>query len=86
MDSLDFVPAMVLHGSHASPGQKEGGLGLLDLLVDGVHIAREIAFSSDSATISSRRVLAIRIHLFSIAGALENVIEYFKVCMQNAGQ
>ena len=28
---------------HASPGQTEGGLGFLDLLVDGAHIAREIA-------------------------------------------
>ena len=26
-----------------SPGQSEGGLGFLDLLVDGAHIAREIA-------------------------------------------
>ena len=28
---------------NASPGQSEGGLGFLDLLVDGAHIAREIA-------------------------------------------
>ena len=28
---------------NASPGQTEGGLGFLDLLVDGAHIAREIA-------------------------------------------
>jgi len=28
---------------YTSPGQTEGGLGFLDLLVDGAHIAREIA-------------------------------------------
>jgi hypothetical protein len=28
---------------YASSGQTEGGLGFLDLLVDGAHIAREIA-------------------------------------------
>ena len=28
---------------NASPGQTEGGLSFLDLLVDGAHIAREIA-------------------------------------------
>ena len=66
---------IVLSASH---GQTEGGLGFLDLLVDGAHIAREIAGvqrqrdhqfeklleSSDSATTSSRRVSAIIVHLF----------------------
>ena len=41
----------------------EGELGFLDLLFCGAHIAREIAFSSDSATTSSRRVSAIKVHL-----------------------
>ena len=53
---------------YASPGQSEGGHGFLDLLVDGTHIAREIAFSSDSATTSSHRGSAIKVHLTLIAG------------------
>ena len=28
---------------NASPGQTEGGLSFLDLLIDGAHIAREMA-------------------------------------------
>ena len=50
---------------NASPGQTEGGLGFLDLLIDGAHIAREIA--GDSATTSSRRVSAIKVHLLLFA-------------------
>ena len=55
----------------------EGELGFLDLLFCGAHIAREIAFSSDSATTSSRRVSAIKVHLSLIAGDSGIMVEYW---------
>ena len=56
---------------YASPRQSEGGPGVPYLLVAGAHIAREIAFSSDSATTSSRRVSITTVHFALIAEVLE---------------
>ncbi len=60
MDSLVSVPAMVFsHFSITAPTRGQAGLGFLDMLYCGAHIAREIAISGDSATTSSRSVSAI---------------------------
>ena len=41
---LRFSPGnSLLEVLHANPHQTEGGLGFLDLLIDGAHITREIA-------------------------------------------
>jgi len=53
----------------------QAGFGFLDLLVDGAHVAREMAFSSDSATTSSRRISAMKVHLSLIAGVSGTMVE-----------
>ena len=73
MDSLVSVPAMVFsHFSIPAPARGQAGLGFLDLLYCGAHIAREIAISGDSAATSSRRVSALKFTSFDCRRFGEN--------------
>ena len=61
---------------NAYTDQTEGGLGFLDLLVDGAHIARKLMEFSDNATTNSRRISATKFTYFFIVDFMNFVYNY----------
>ena len=53
---------------NASPGQTEGGLSFLDLLIDGAHIAREMAGIQQQRDHQFAQGFGHKVHLTLIAG------------------
>ena len=60
------------HFSITAPTRGQAGLGFLDMLYFGAHIAREIAISGDSVVTSSRRVSALKFTFFDCRRFGEN--------------